>query len=177
MGLLKKKKNLKFPINSFGTKRIIIEACSSLYQSFKFALFYWRPTVYPDPAVQTHYSLMNGKMWLIRSVTYYKKIHPHAGQRFHKKGPYVGGSVSDFTWCCVLITSGWRTLCHRPPPFSPTPPCVELIGRGEAAGTETALSWWPVLCAPQPAIKPCGRTQACQMGCQMRFGVTSGFDV
>ncbi|KAF3843281.1 hypothetical protein F7725_002130 [Dissostichus mawsoni] len=29
----------------------------------------------------------------------------------------------------------------------------------------------------EPAIKPRSLTQACQMGCQMRFGVTSGFDV
>lgn len=64
--------------------------------------------------------------------------HPDAGQRFHKKGPYVGGSVSDFTWCAVLITSGSRALCHPPSPPRPLPQPPPL--------THTPLPVYPASC-------------------------------
>lgn len=104
------------------------------------------------------------------NLCYHNKIHPHAGQHFHKKEPYVAGTVSDFTSCSVLvITSGWRALSVTP--FSPPPSLPPSLSGADWSHGVVLVT------RPQCAIKARSFTQACQMDCQTRSGVTSGFDI
>ncbi|KAJ4933135.1 hypothetical protein JOQ06_029971, partial [Pogonophryne albipinna] len=66
---------------------------------------------------------------------------------------------------------GWRTL-RRPPPSSPPSPS-SLYGSDWSLGGSRDRNCVVLVTRPlrlEPAIKPRSLTQACQMGCQMRFG-------
>lgn len=115
---------------------------------------------------------------IMKAWRFFNEINPRAGQRLPQEGAICGRECVWFHLIVMLCVGHYIRLDGHPPsPPTPTPSSSRLlIGRGEAAGTESALSWWPGLCSPHPSIKARGRSRACQMDCHMRFGVTSGFD-
>ena len=92
------------------------------YQVNKSLKFVWI-SCFPDAEWYRHVVSPN---ILVLCVIIVNPGHSRAGQHFHNKGP----CRRQFVWFHLM----------------PPPPRTELIGRTEATGTETALSWWPGLC-------------------------------